>query len=84
MVRSNLDISDFISATFITLFSDQKFLIEVKDTCYNYMVLKPLKIRPPWYILLDYITTKPSFKNLSGCKKIEQNVPGGIFSTMYS
>ncbi len=28
------------------------------------MVLKPLKIIPPWYILLDYFITRPSFKNL--------------------
>ncbi len=28
------------------------------------MVLKPLKIGPPWYVLLDYFTTRPSFKNL--------------------
>ena len=26
------------------------------------MVLKPLKIKPPLYVLLDYFTTKPSFK----------------------
>ncbi len=25
---------------------------------------KPLKIIPPWYVLLDYFTTRPSFKNL--------------------
>ncbi len=29
------------------------------------MVLKPLKIIPPWYVLLDYFTTRPSFKNLN-------------------
>ncbi len=29
-----------------------------------YMLLKPLKIRPPLYVLLDYFTTRPSFKNL--------------------
>ena len=29
------------------------------------MVLKPLNIRPPWYVLLDYFTTRPSFNNLS-------------------
>ena len=28
------------------------------------MVLKPLKIRPPCHVLLDYFTTRPSFKNL--------------------
>ena len=28
------------------------------------MVLKPLKIRPPWYVFFDYFTTRPSFKNL--------------------
>ncbi len=28
------------------------------------MVLKLLKIIPPWYVLLDYFTTRPSFKNL--------------------
>ncbi len=27
-------------------------------------MLKPLKIIPPWYVLLDYFTTRPSFKNL--------------------
>ena len=27
------------------------------------MVLKPLKIGPPWYVLLDYFTTRPSFKH---------------------
>ncbi len=30
------------------------------------MVLKSLKNRPPWYILLDY------------CKTIKQNIPGGM------
>ena len=34
-----------------------------------YMVLKPLKIRPPWCVLLDYFTTRPSFKNLYQAKR---------------
>ena len=25
---------------------------------------KTTKIRPPWYVLLDHFTTRPSFKNL--------------------
>ncbi len=28
------------------------------------MVLKPLKIRPPWHVLLDYFTARPSYKIL--------------------
>ena len=33
------------------------------------MVLKPLKIRPLWYALLDSITTRPSLKNLHQAKR---------------
>ena len=32
----------------------------IKDTSYTM-----LKTYPPWYILLDYFTTRPSFKNLN-------------------
>ena len=49
---------------------------------------KTTKIQTPWYVLLDYFTTRPYLKKLnvaipsnferrSGCKIIKQNVSGG-------
>ena len=40
-----------------------------------YMVLKPLKIRPPWYVLLDYFQI---FERRSGYKTIKPNVSGDL------